>query len=55
MIRSSHWMFRYPGMTHAGDLRFNVPVLERDARAELRERMGVGRLPEGTEFWKGFN
>ena len=47
MIRSSHWMFRYPGMAYAGDLRFNVPVLERDARGRAEGTNGRRQVARG--------
>ena len=50
-MKSKLWHFRWPGMVYAGDLRFTIPLSERDARAELRDREDLKQLPRGTEFW----
>lgn len=49
--KSKLWHFRSPDMVYCGDLQFYVPVDEKTARAELRERHGLTRLPNDTEFW----
>lgn len=50
-MKSKLWHFRMPGMVYDGDLRFTIPLSERDARAELRDRGDLKQLPRGTEFW----
>lgn len=47
-VKSSHWKLFYPGEFYAGDLAYNEPVNEREVRADVRERYGVKRLPQGT-------
>ena len=50
-MKSIKWHFRMPGMVYCGDLEFYDPVDESEARAELRERQDMNRLPNGTEVW----
>ena len=42
-----------PGEAYAVHYDFEVPVNEAHARAYVRYWLGVKRLPNGTQVWKG--
>lgn len=51
-MKSKAWYFRYKGDVYAsGPLRFEEPVSEQAARAQIRGAEVGKRLPAGTEFW----
>lgn len=50
--KSRAWYYRWPTDFYAtGPARFDRPVTEREARAAIRERYKMDRLPRGTELW----
>ena len=52
MIRqwTGEWYWHCPGMVYAGDSIYGKT--EGEARAQLREYLGLKRLPRGTGVWK---
>ena len=47
-MKARHWKLFYPGDFYARDLSYQKPMNEREVRADVRERYGVGKLPAGT-------
>jgi hypothetical protein len=51
---SKRWWLWLPGDgINAVDYVFRVAVSEREARTYMRKQLGVKRLPNGTQVWKG--
>ncbi len=51
-MKSSAWYFHEPSSFYAlGPFRFDRPKTEAEARAYVREWLGVKRLPRGSELW----
>jgi len=49
--RSTHWKVHYPGEIYANDIRLDIPMNEREVRANEREILKVKKLPYEMEFW----
>ena len=53
--KSKAWYVHFPEDAYAlGPFRFNEPVTEEQARAEVRDWVGkeLKRLPNGFQIWK---
>jgi len=47
------WYLLLPNNAYALSFRFEHPVTEREARAHMRLWLGVSRLPNGSQVWRG--
>jgi len=52
LMKNRKWFVFLPGEVYANDYRFERPVTEREVREYVRERLGVERLPRGTQVWQ---
>lgn len=51
VIKSKYWKVHYLGACYANDLEYNDPLTEQEVRQDLREVLGVDKLPAGTEVY----